>query len=221
MRIAMRSLAIAVFLCVIGFLPAHAAESRIQLSGHFWVEGGFPPQLAGGELQAVGIVNSIVQPLFWSPGRFEYTWYMEDLLAANISSWGASTSVDYAGGQVTIYLDELPASHDYGMFPSNATVPSSFTDGDGVYLTGRILWAQLWFTTSTQTGSFLAELQFTGGNAYAQLESVDGWTIGSSLWGVPGISPLGYAGQVNGTVFVDGPTSLENRSWASVKTLYR
>ncbi|MBZ0270154.1 hypothetical protein K8I85_18530 [bacterium] len=225
MKIAMKPLAVACFLGVLGFLPAHAAESRIQLNGHFWAEGGFPPTFPGGQLNAVGTVNAVVAPLFWSPDTYSYTWYMTDLIAANISTWGQSHTIDYSGGQITIYVDVLPSNHDYGTYPTNATVPSTFTDslanGRGVYLTGRILWAQLWYTTSTQTGNFQAELQFTDGNAFPQLQDAQGWSIGSTLSGVPGVSPLGYSGQINGTVLVDGPTSLRDSSWGAVKALYR
>lgn len=215
----MRPLVVAGILCVLGFLPARAAESRIHLAGHFWAEGGFPPTLAGGQLQAVGTVSSVIAPLYWSPDAYSYTWYMRDLLAANITAWGPTTEIIYTGGQFTIYRDYLPSNHDYGMFPTNATVPSTFTDGTAEYLTGRILSAQLFYSSSNNQGTFVAELQFTGGNAYPQLESVQGWSIGSTL--SAGVSPPGYAGQLNGMVTVDGPTARESRPWSAVKALYR
>jgi hypothetical protein len=221
MRIAMRPLAIAGFLCALGFLPAHATETRIQISGHFWADGGFPPTLAGGQLQAVGMVNAIDAPLYWIPDHYSYTWYLRDLVATNIDLWGPTADIEYAGGQITIYRDALPSNADYGMFPTNATVPSTFTDGSAEYLTGRVLWARLFYSGSNFSGSFEAGIQFTGGNAYAQLEDPMGWTIGSTLSGVPGVSPPGYAGQLNGSVYLDGPTARQVGSWASVKALYR
>ena len=59
---------------------------------------------------------------------------------------------------------------------------------------------------------------FTAGNAFPQLQSATGWTIGSSI---AGTSPAGYSGQLNGALYVDGPTNLSARTWAGVKSLYR
>jgi hypothetical protein len=203
---------------VIPGAPAHAAESRIFLSGHLWEPGGISPALPFEELQAVGIVNEIRAPLFWSPSVSSYTWYVHGLVSMGSVLVGNTFLTEYLGGEISIHVDGLPSNASYGVWPANATAPSTFTDGAGVYLTGKFESCALTFHPHTASGSFVGEIVFTGGNAYPQLQSATAWTIGSSL---AGVSPAGYAAQLNGTLFVEGPSGTAASSWADVKALYR
>lgn len=197
---------------------AFAAESRIFLSGHLWEAGGISPALPYEELQAVGIVNEIREPLFWSPNVSSYTWYAHELVSMGSVLLGNTFLTEYVGGEFSIHVDGLPSNASYGVWPANATAPSTFTDGPGVYLTGKFESCTLTFHPPTASGAFVGEIVFTGGNAYPQLQSATGWTIGSSL---ATTSPAGYAAQVNGTLFVEGPNGRAASSWADVKALYR
>lgn len=214
----MRPLAILGLVFILGLRPASAAESKIFLSGHMWEDGGFPPSFPNDELQAVGVINGIRQPLFWSPNIYSYTWYAHQLISTGSIMLGTTVVTEYIGGEMSIYVDSLPSNASYGTWPDNDTVPSTFTDGHGVYLSGRFQSCSVTFNTATASGSFVGEVMFTAGNAYPQLQSPTGWTIGSTITGT---SPSGYAGQLNGAMFVDGPLDLDASSWAEVKALYR
>jgi hypothetical protein len=198
--------------------PAAAEQSAINLSGHGWETGGFPPSLPGDELEAVGIVNAIRPPLFWSPDIYAYTWHLHGLVSQGESVNGTTRIVLYTGGEFAIHVDWAPSNHEYGSFPPNSTSPSTFTDGHGVYLHGNIEGLTLTYNSTTASGSFVGDVVFTDGNAYPQLMAPDGWAVGAD---VSDTSPDGYDLQVNGRVYVDGPLGVEAETWGALKALYR
>jgi len=207
-----------VFMLALALKPASAAESKIFLSGHMWEEGGFPPSLPNDELQVVGMINSIRQPLFWSPSVYSYTWYAHGLISTGSVVYGSTHITEYIGGEISIHVDTLPSNATYGTWPNNSTAPSTFTDGHAVYLQGKFQSCTVTFNTNNLSGSFVGEVVFNSGNAYPQLQSANGWAIGSTI---SGLSPAGYSGALNGSLYVNGPTELAARSWGQVKSLYR
>ncbi|GJM45383.1 MAG: hypothetical protein DHS20C21_22250 [Gemmatimonadota bacterium] len=209
---------LAALLCVFGASSAHAAESKIFLSGHSFVDGAFPQTEPTKELQAVGIINQIRQPLFWSPFAFSYTWHARGLISLGATVIGTTYITDYMGGEFSIHVDTLPSNHDYGVYPTSATVPSTFTDGHGVYLEGFFESCTVTYNTATGSGSYAAEVTFTGGNAYPALQDPTGWALGATI---TGFSPAGYCGEINGAMFVEGPLDQEEASWGDIKALYR
>jgi hypothetical protein len=213
-------LAVFALLAPLGVAPAgaSAAGNIIHLSGFVWEDGGFPKSVFGDELQGVGLITHVVAPLYWSPTSRSYTWYMRQLFSLGTSVYGTTQVVEYSGGLLTIYVDTLPSNHDYGILPPNATSPSTFTDGFAVYLDGYFTDFTLTYDSVTSSGSFLGSLVFTAGNVFPQLESPEGWTLGSDLGG---IAPLGYDLSVNGSIHVAGPLGLRPSSWGAVKGLYR
>ncbi len=215
----MRALAIlGAILLVGGVVPAHATENVIHLSGYCWEDGDFPPSAPGDEFEAVGVVTRIRRPLFWSPDRFSYTWHVSEMVSLGESVIGATHIAEYTGGRIAIHVDALPSNHDYGTSPPNATSPSSFTDGHGIYLEGRFDSCSMSFNEKTGQGAWVGEITFTGGNAYPQLQDDSGWSIGSQL---SAGAPMGYCTATNGTLYVSGPLATEEVSWAGVKSLYR
>jgi hypothetical protein len=211
-------LGLAGVLLALAAVPAAASTSMIHLSGACWEEGGFPPSIFGEELTAVGIVTQIKRPLFWSPSRFSYTWHASGLMSLGESVYGDTHVVEYAGGTFRIHVDALPSNATYGTFPPNATSPGTFMDGQSTYLEGNFTSFFMTLNTTTGSGSVFGSLTFTGGNAYPQLESPDGWTVGAQI---TGSQPAGYDADWNGSLFVEGPLPVENASWGSIKTLYR
>jgi hypothetical protein len=214
----MGTLAILGFVFTPGIPPAFAADSMIFLSGHLWEDGGLTPSRPFDELQAVGIVNGIREPLFWSPNIYSYTWYAHGLISAGSVNMGTTFVTEYLGGEISIHVDDLPSNAAYGVWPANATAPATFADGHATYLSGTFESCTVTFNPATNSGSFAGEIVFRGGNAYPQLENPTGWTIGSTI---AGVSPVGYSGQLNGTLFVEGPSPLLASGWADVKALYR
>jgi hypothetical protein len=203
---------------VLAAAPLAAEETAINLDGNAWETGGFPASLPGDELQAVGIVNSIQAPLFWSPDIFSYTWYMRGLLSLGETVYGTTRVATYNGGLFTVYVDWKPSNHAYGVYPPNATVPSTFTDGHGVYLGGELSEFYLTYNSATSSGGFVGELLFTHGNAFPQIQSPDGWAVGANI---SDVSPAGYDLELNGRVYVDGPVAIEAETWGALKALYR
>lgn len=211
-------LALALSVALLAAGPAHAGRNVIHLSGHTWETGGFPSSEPGDVLEGVGVVNQIVSPLYWSPDIFSYTWHAFDLASPGESVYGSTRVVEYLGGRFMIHVDWQPSNHDYGIFPPNATSPSTFTDGHATYLEAMFTSFTLTYNTATSSGSFVGALLFTAGNAFPQLQTADGWTVGADI---SGVSPAGYDLQVNGTVFVDGPLPVQQETWGSLKALYR
>jgi len=198
--------------------PAMAQQSVIEISGHSWETGAFPPSNPGDEFQAVGIVNDVLAPLFWQPTIYSYTFYMRGLISIGETVFGNTRIVSYNGGLFTIYRDGLPSNHDYGINPPNATSPSTFTDFNALYLDGFFTDFTLTFNNTTGSGSFTGTLNFTGGVVYPHLTDPNGWTLGSDI---RGFSPQGYDLELNGAVYTNGPISVDGTSWGNVKSLYR
>jgi hypothetical protein len=198
--------------------PAAATQSIIRISGNSWETGAYPPSMVGDELRAVGIVNDITAPLYWNPAVHSYTFYMRGLTSLGESVFGTTHVVSYGGGQFTIYRDGLPDNHDYGTNPPNATSPSTFTDGDAMYLDGVFTEFTLTFNTTTASGGFTGTLNFVGGIVYPHLTDPNGWAFGSDI---QGFSPQGYDLELNGDVYANGPIAIDPESWGNVKALYR
>lgn len=198
--------------------PASAGTSVIHLSGFSFETGGFPVSDFGEELCAVGTVTQIKQPLFWSPTRYSYTWCVEGAVSLGEIVIGTTHVVEYSGATLKILVDDLPSNAHYGVNPPNATSPSTFVDGHGVYLEGSFSSLAMTLNTTTKGGSVVGSITFYGGNAFPQLQSADGWTVGAQITGTP---PLGYDCDWNGSLFVDGPTGVEGVAWASIKAMYR
>jgi hypothetical protein len=198
--------------------PAFAQETILHMSGNSFETGGFPPSNLGDELQAVGILNDIEAPLVWDTANYSYTWYVRDLSSLGEVIVGTTRVVTYGGGALTIYVDFLPSNHDYGTNPPNATSPSTFTDGFSTYLDGFFTDFTLTFNHATNTGNFVGTLTFTGGDVFPLLTDPDGWTFGSNI---AGFGPTGYDLELNGDVYLQGPVSVEQESWGSIKGLYR
>ena len=206
---------------VLAFLvaaPAMAQQSAVHFSGNSWETGAFPPSNPGDLFEVVGIVTQIDAPLYWQPWVYEFTIHMWDLVSSGGTVFGTTHVVPYQGGFLAVYRDSLPASADYGVNPPNATAPSTFTDGDGVYINAFFTDFTLTFNTTTAGGSFTGNLMVTGGIVYPNLTDPLAWTLGSDI---AGFSPIGYDLELNGVLYPNGPVSVDEMSWGGIKGLYR
>lgn len=198
--------------------PAAGQQSVIQIAGHAWETGGFPLSAVDDELQIVGLVTDVSAPLYWQPWQYSFTFAIRDVVSLGGSLFGTTWVVPYAGGLFTIYRDGLPSNHDYGVNPPNATSPSTFMDGNGIYLDGQFTEFLLTYNTATSAGSISGTLDFTGGIVFPNLTDPAGWTFGSTLGNV---SPAGYDLYVNGSVYTNGPIAADEATWSGLKALYR
>lgn len=199
---------------------AHAGPTQtiLHTSGNSWETGGFPTSEIGDEFQAVGILTDIGAPLLWNTSLYSYTWYLRGAISLGESINGTTHIANYAGGQLTFYVDALPTNHDYGANPPNATSPSTFTDGFSTYLDATVGELTVTWDEITGTGSMLGTVTFVGGDLFPMLSDPAGWTFGSNI---AGFSPDGYDLELNGQVFVQGPSAIDESTWGSIKSLYR
>jgi len=214
----MRQTIPAILLVLLSATWAFGEQTILDMSGNSWETGGFPDSQVGDELQAVGILNDIDAPLIWNTAQYSYTWYIRELISQGESINGTTRIVQYSGGLLTIYVDTLPSNADYGVNPPNATSPSTFTDGFSTYLDATFDDFTLTFNVATFTGSFVGGLTFTGGDVFPLLDDPTGWTFGANI---AGFSPEGYNLELNGEVFLQGPSSVDASTWGSIKSLYR
>ena len=203
---------------LVGSAAAQELNSVIHFSGLAFEEGGFPPSMFGEQLNAVGNVNQVEHPLFWSPTRFAYTFHIGGMLSLGEAVYGTTHVMEYSGGTFGIYVDTLPSNASFGVYPPNATSPATFEDGLGVYLVGGFNSFTMTYNTVTNSGSCVGNITFTGGNAFPQLASPDGWTVAAQLGHT---TPTGYDADWNGALYLAGPTATEVASWGQVKSLYR
>jgi len=213
--------ALASFLLLMSFAgaaPVNADTTILYTAGNAWETGGFPTSDPGDELQAVGILTDIRLPLVWNTSLYSYTWFIRDLVSTGETLNGTTHIATYSGGLITFYVDTKPSNHDYGVNPPSATVPSTFTDGISTYLEGSFDDFTLTWNEATAQGGFTGTITFTGGDVFGLLSSPTGWTFGANIGG---FSPEGYDLEVNGQVFVEGPSATDASSWGAIKGLYR
>jgi hypothetical protein len=213
------------FLAPVGIALALLAGSAtaqvttvINFNGRSWETGGNPPSQFGDQLTSVGNITGVRRPLFWSPSRYSYTFDVSGLVSLGEVIYGTTHIVQYSGGKFRIHVDALPSNAAYGVNPPNATSPATFVDGTATYLEGDFSSFMTTYNTATTSGSLMGSLIFTGGNAYPQLASSTGWTVGAQL----GRSAQGgYDTDWNGALYLAGPLATEVASWGQIKSLYR
>jgi len=211
------------FLCGLVFaLCASAANAQVAIAdylGFGWEDGGLPPSNPGDMLQIAAIVNS-ADPIFGlNLATEEATIYVSGLLSTGgIPDGFGNTIIAYVGGTLEVWRD--PAQNaDWGIFPPNATAPSTFMDGS--------LLLQATFN------DFVLILTPSGSGAYeGHLDGVAGalisactdciYTWGGSFDSNAGAQmPDGYDVQIDGVLEVDESISTRHESFGAIKSLFR
>jgi hypothetical protein len=222
-------------------LPAAPAadEPLLQFLGNSWergmyagrTEGALPDpgrsdagpaprgEGSGRQMSAVGELTGVATPLVWNPLAFSVSWSLKGLGLVRERRIGATRVSEYDGGRIAFYADAPAASIRYGTNPPNSTVPAEFEDGYSVYLEGFLRDVRLTFDEATGLGTLDGRVRFVGGDAFRLLEHPAGWILRASLRRG---SPVGYSFQIAGSLARDGgATSVEPRSWATVKGRFR
>jgi len=155
----------------------------------------------------------------------EYTYHYYDLTVQDYFYEDGYTEVMFANpGRGRFYEDAKTGGTQalYGVYPPNATAPSTFTDGM-VILGGRIEFLQLSYDEVANQGGFTGNIGFDEGTLLSQIPvgQRDGWTL-SGLAGRPNPTiPNGYDHQISGECRIPGPVSAAHRTWGAIKALYR
>jgi hypothetical protein len=193
----------------------------VDYVGFAWESGGLEPSLPGDELSIATVVTGI-DPLFdVDLNVVEATLFIAGLTSVgDVTNPGSGVTVtDYVGGTLRVYADPL-RDHDWGTGPANATVPSTFSNGDLVFA-GAFDSFTLIRQASGQ-GVFEGMLSATGGSALAGPCTGCAYTFAGTFAAPTGAQiPAGYDLQVDGILDVESTVGVESMSWGSIKTLFR
>jgi len=188
-------------------------------------EVGFPPSNPGDILAAVGFIESVSQPLYWSPDEYQYTIYISDLVSDGEVDIGYGTFyITYSGGSVDIvaqrYNDAGYTMPEYGVEPPNATAPSTFMDGD-IYLHGEFSSFYMVYYPTLHVGNFEGVIAWTIHPNIGELINDYGTIFSGTVDPIAAPVPDGYDLEMDGHVMYYHAVPTENSTWGQVKNLYR
>lgn len=171
----------------------------------------------------LGLVPGLFAPLVADTANNEYTYIMSGLTPTSMSSFGGFDIINYSAGTLSIYEDSKSSGTpaDFGTNPPSALAPASFTDGT-LFLQGVLTNFQFVINNGNGTGSFEAVYQATGGSQFGNIPVTQqsGWTFAGSSGNALNI-PAGYAHQIDGQTFLNGPVPARSTSWGRLKATYR
>lgn len=213
---------------------AHADNiTLLGFTGFDYVQGPGPGGGSQGFLQpgdsyhAVGFVTSF-HPMMSgavTPSTDEYTFYLDNASVTTSSYVNDVLEVTFANdATLTVYEDSRSSGTPgaYGMNPPNATAPSSFIDGSAALIADVDNFVLIYDYTTLQ-GNFEGSATLVGGSKLYAIPPAQrgGWVLGG-LAGSPNASvPVGYVNQVSGEIQIPGPTGTTQKTWGSLKALYR
>jgi hypothetical protein len=186
----------------------------------------------GDPLWIVGTVQSLGAPindLLPPAGAYEATYVIEGLGWVGDSYWDGPGGIGgmsscFEGGFLRIYVDQTP--------DANPVDASTYRDGELV-LEASLQW-QFCLSTSnvaylcpytgpTQIGSFI----FCGGSWFSHVRDGNGQGYRAYNEGCfsesisETLRQMGYVGQSQGVIDIQGPISTEEATWGKIKALYR
>ena len=151
-------------------------------------------------------------------GTEELTFHVYGLIVASEMDLGGTTMVTYSGGYMEIYEDSA-MNADWGVFPPNATVPSTFADGS-LFFSGEFA-SMTMFVFATGGGTFEGSLNGIAGSMIDQSCTGCVYTWGGAFNEDANAQiPDGYSLQVDGVLEIDAAVPVDNASWDAVKALY-
>jgi hypothetical protein len=201
-------------------IPASAQVPAIDYVGFGWESSSLPPSVAGDELVFVGVADDI-DPLFGVDlGAVELTFHVYDLISTGeVDIGGGNSMISYTGGTLDIYKHDAMDA-DWGVFPPNATAPSTFANGD-LFFCGAFSSFTIFFT-ATGAGSFEGLLDGVAGELIGDVCNDCAYTWGGIFTAGTGAQiPDGYDFQLDGVFEVDPAISNVDATWSGVKRLYR
>jgi hypothetical protein len=200
-------------------MPTFGQVAAIDYYGFAWETGGFPPSNPGDDLYFVGVGN-YADPIFGVDlATEELTFVMSALTSVGeVDIGGGVLQIDYTGGTLEIYRD-MAMNADWGTFPPNPTVPSTFTDGT-LFFQGTFN-SMTVFLNPAGDGSYTGTLDGVGGTMIDDFCEDCVFTWGGNFTPPSGAQiPDGYDLQVDGVFEIDRAVSTEASSWGSVKALF-
>lgn len=175
---------------------------------------------------ALGPVISMNEDFFiLDEDNFEYTIHIHSGTLTSVDSVGTYVFYYYQEGDGTISLYEDSRAggtqFDYGTYPPNDTAPSTFIDGTFM-LGGRFTSLRIVIELIDGDGSFSGTIDFDRGD---YLENIpphmrEGWTFSGLGLGHPPFTPEGYMNQMDGEIYLEEGTPVEESSWGRIKLLY-
>jgi hypothetical protein len=207
--------------CAVLALALGSASAQVAILdylGFAWEDGGLPPSNPGDELQVVCITTQ-ADPIFGvNLGSEELTLYAYGLTSnGSVPDGFGNTIISYSGGTLELWRDASQDA-DWGVFPPNASSPSSFMNGS--------LLLQATFN------DFVLLLTPSGAGAYeGHLDGVAGalisacsdclYTWGGAFGDGSGAQiPDGYDLQIDGVLEVDEAISQHQDSFGALKALF-
>lgn len=198
---------------------ASAGIAVVDYVGFGWETGGLAASLPGEQFSVATVVTQIDPRFGINLGTAEATLYITGLASQGaVTDPGTGiTTITYSGGTLAIYGD-ASRNHDWGTYPANGTVPSTFTDG--ALLSGSFTSFALSLLPSG-AGIYEGLLNGTGGSALAYPCSGCAYTFAGTFGAPTGAQiPAGYDVQVDGTLELEGAVPVETMNWGSLKQLY-
>jgi hypothetical protein len=175
---------------------------------------------------AAGYVPSVNSTyLNFDYGTNEYTFFLDSLCVANIDSlsFPGFYYITFMGGGFDVYGDSLAGgtAADYGVNPPNATVPSTFTDGENV-LGGNLSQMEIYWDLTTGEADLSGMVDLNRGTQLGNIppDQRSGWTLAGLRANTPGM-PMGYSWQIDGSLYISEPTPTQKTSWGKLKQHYR
>ena len=226
MRRIMTSMVIAAFACVAMTTAARADSLLFDYVG-FDYEDPNPLPAEFGEVGSgyvgLGTVPFLFSPLTSDTNLNEYTFVISGLTSTAYSTAGSYRIIQYTAGTISLYRDAKlgGTTATFGTNPPNLTAPPSFTDGENI-LVGTLTNFQFVLDTANGTGFFEAVFNVTGGTQLGNfpISERTGWTFSGSSGNALNI-PTGYAHQIDGQTFINGPVATRRTSWGKLKASFR
>lgn len=200
-------------------VPATAQVATIDYFGFGWEDGGIPSSNPGDVLEFTGVAD-FVDPLFGvSLAAVEVTFHASGLVSTGeIPIGGGTVVINYVGGSLDVYVDAAKNA-DWGVFPPNATSPSTFMDG--TLLFGGGFTSFTLFLAADGSGAYEGTLDGLAGTILGGGCSGCGYTWGGAFAAASGAQiPAGYDLQIDGEFEVDAAVSNQDMGWGRVKSLY-
>lgn len=183
-----------------------------------------PIDTPGNCYNAVGFVP-VVNPTYltFNHGLNEYTFFLSGACLVSATPAGTRIIYDFVGGAFDVYCDPIATgtAADFGTNPPNVTAPPEFIDGENV-LGADLTGLQIVVDTTTGEADLFGTLNFVRGTQLAGIpvDQRSGWSLAGLRDDAPGI-PEGYFWQIDGQLFIEPPTPVEDQSWGGLKKRFQ
>ena len=206
---------------LLGFGARSGHAALVDYVGYGYETGTLFPSMAGDQLEVL-TVGTQIDPVFGAGAGDEITVHLYGLVSTGefVDPGTGFTTIVYTGGMLDLYADPS-GNADWGVFPPNATAPSSFADGNLLF-SGAFTSFTL-FLAPNGAGAYEGTLDGVGGSALGTVCANCAYSFSGVFTRDAGAQILdGYDIQVDGTLDVDSTVPVaQPESWGSVKSLFQ